>query len=83
MKFTHQLYLVFLLVVFHFLNIINRHEIPTECPGVPGDLLVPRNTWDNKNDYDDIADNLVSMFKENFLRYSSGVSEDVNTAGPV
>ncbi len=58
-------------------------EIPTECPGVPDDLLVPRNTWDNKNDYDDIADNLVSMFKENFLRYSSGVSEDVNTAGPV
>ncbi len=58
-------------------------EIPTSCPNVPSDVLLPRQTWDNPNEYDDTADKLASMFQENFMRYSDGVSDDVNNAKPV
>ena len=57
-------------------------EVPTSCPGVPSELLVPRNTWDDKVDFDATADKLARMFNENFDRYSAGVSDDVNSAAP-
>jgi phosphoenolpyruvate carboxykinase (ATP) len=57
-------------------------EIPITCPGVPSDLLIPRNTWANTDDFDATADKLARMFNENFIRYSDGVSDDVNAAAP-
>ena len=57
-------------------------EVPTSCPGVPSELLVPRNTWDDKVDFDATADKLARMFNENFDRYSAGVTDDVNSAAP-
>ena len=58
-------------------------EIPTSCTGVPSEVLQPRETWDNKEEYDITADKLARMFKENFKRYENGVSAKVNSAGPV
>ncbi|RAH15464.1 MAG: phosphoenolpyruvate carboxykinase (ATP) [Methanobacteriota archaeon] len=58
-------------------------KVPLECPGVPSELLQPRDTWHDKNEYDDTANKLVSMFKDNFTRYGSGVSDEVNSAGPI
>ncbi|MDP6870173.1 MAG: phosphoenolpyruvate carboxykinase (ATP) [Candidatus Poseidoniaceae archaeon] len=57
-------------------------EIPTACPNVPSEILIPRLTWEDKEQYDATADNLASMFQRNFERYSEGVSDDVNAAGP-
>jgi len=57
-------------------------EIPKSCPGVPTEVLIPRDTWSNKDDFDATADRLSVMFNQNFERYSSGVSEEVNNAAP-
>ena len=57
-------------------------EIPVECPNVPSELLQPRNTWESSEEYDQTANKLVSMFNENFVRYSAGVSDEVNAASP-
>ena len=56
--------------------------VPTSCPGVPDEVLIPRNTWADSAAYDAKADELAVMFKANFERYSAGVSEAVNTASP-
>ena len=57
-------------------------EIPVECQNVPSELLQPRNTWESGEEYDKTANKLVSMFNENFIRYSTGVSDEVNAASP-
>ena len=40
--------------------------VPTSCPGVPEDVLIPRETWPDKDAYDATADKLASMFNTNF-----------------
>jgi phosphoenolpyruvate carboxykinase (ATP) len=57
-------------------------EVPESCPDVPDEILQPRNTWADKEDYDATADKLANMFLENFGRYEDGVSEAVNSAAP-
>ena len=52
------------------------------CPGVPSDVLIPKQTWDDSVAYDATADKLAAMFNENFTRYADGVSDDVNAASP-
>jgi phosphoenolpyruvate carboxykinase (ATP) len=56
--------------------------IPTECPGVPSEILNPRNTWADKNAYDDKAKFLASLFIKNFEKYKDGVSDEVLAAAP-
>lgn len=41
-------------------------KIPTRCPGVEAELLNPRNGWDDKEAYDQKAEELRRMFRENF-----------------
>jgi len=57
-------------------------EMPVSCPGVPAELLNPRNTWTDKNCYDEKARNLATQFVKNFEKYASGVTEEVLAAGP-
>ena len=40
--------------------------MPTSCPGVPEEILNPRNTWQDKEAYDVAADKLADMFRKNF-----------------
>ncbi|MED4224710.1 phosphoenolpyruvate carboxykinase (ATP) [Neobacillus cucumis] len=40
--------------------------IPDCCPRVPNDLLIPRNTWTNKEAYDQQALELANRFNKNF-----------------
>ncbi|MBD3225101.1 MAG: phosphoenolpyruvate carboxykinase (ATP) [Caldithrix sp.] len=56
--------------------------IPKECPGVPSEVLNPRNTWGDKNAYNKKAADLAGKFKENFKQYETFVSEQVKKAGP-
>ncbi|MCC2649079.1 MAG: ATP-dependent phosphoenolpyruvate carboxykinase [Nitrososphaeraceae archaeon] len=37
-------------------------DIPTSCPGVPSEILDPRNTWYDKNEYDLSANRLAELF---------------------
>jgi len=56
--------------------------VPQACPGVPPELLRPRDTWKNPSDYDAKARHLATLFQSNFQNYSSQVSESVRQAGP-
>ena len=56
--------------------------MPTECPGVPAEILNPRNTWADKDAYDAKAKNLAGQFIKNFEKYASGVSEEILAAAP-
>ena len=57
-------------------------EVPSHVDGVPDEVLLPRNTWDDKSAYDAQASKLVGMFKENFEEYEDGVTEEIKAAGP-
>lgn len=56
--------------------------IPVECPGVPAEVLNPRETWEDKNAYDEKALFLGKLFVKNFENYRDGVSVEVLAAAP-
>ncbi|MFP4448359.1 MAG: phosphoenolpyruvate carboxykinase (ATP) [Bacteroidales bacterium] len=41
-------------------------DIPVKCPGVPDEILFPRNTWEDKRAYDKQAAKLAREFKNAF-----------------
>jgi phosphoenolpyruvate carboxykinase (ATP) len=41
-------------------------KMPKSCPGVPAEILNPRNTWSDKDAYDRAAEKLRDMFRDNF-----------------
>jgi phosphoenolpyruvate carboxykinase (ATP) len=55
-------------------------SIPTTCPGVPPELLNPRNAWPDKQAYDRQAATLAKRFEENFARFDA--PPEVRAAGP-
>ncbi len=56
--------------------------VPTSCPDVPTDVLWPRDTWSNKEEYDKLANKLVEMFNSNFEQYLDGVDEAIKLVTP-
>ena len=57
--------------------------MPCSCPGVPEELLNPRNTWQNKNEYDKQAAMLAGLFIKNFKEYESHVPDEILAAAPI
>ncbi len=55
--------------------------VPTACEGVPSELLIPANTWEDKAAYEAKAKELAKSFVENFKKYTH-MSEEVVNAGP-
>ena len=43
--------------------------IPTTCPNVPDEVLVPRKTWADKAGYDTKAQELHAMFEANYKKF--------------
>ncbi len=57
-------------------------HVPTVIPGVPAEVLKPRDTWADKAAYDTQAAKLADMFRENFRQFSHAVGAAVTAAGP-
>jgi phosphoenolpyruvate carboxykinase (ATP) len=57
-------------------------EVPTSVPGVPSEVLRPRDTWADGAAYDASAAKLAEMFKANFKQFADQVSDEVKAAGP-
>ena len=60
-----------------------RVDVITKYPKVPEDILIPKNTWANKGEFDKTANKLAGLFNDNFAKYADGVSEAFRNAGPV
>ncbi len=56
--------------------------VPATVPGVPDQVLQPRDTWADGAAYDRQADRLAAMFRENFRHYEDEVSPAISQAGP-
>ena len=54
---------------------------PTSCPDVPAEMLNPRNTWPDKQAYNEQATDLAGRFKKNFAQFTLP-SDEVRNAGP-
>jgi phosphoenolpyruvate carboxykinase (ATP) len=57
--------------------------MPKNCPGVPSKILNPRNTWDNKDEYDEKAKALAKQFITNFEKFTGHANEEILAAAPV
>lgn len=54
--------------------------VPESCPGVPAEVLNPRNTWKDKAAYDATARDLTRRFAKNFQQFEGHVTKDVLAA---
>ena len=57
-------------------------DVPISVPGVPAEVLRPRDTWTDGAAYDASAAKLAAMFRANFERFADDVSDEVKAAGP-
>ena len=65
----------------------NEHPVfnlrmPQHCPNVPDHLLDPRNTWDNRDAYDEKANDLAILFIKNFEQYAPYCNAEIINAAP-
>jgi phosphoenolpyruvate carboxykinase (ATP) len=64
-----------------------KHEVfglsmPTACPEVPSEILFPRNTWADKDAYDETARKLAQKFNKNFKTYEEYANEEIMAGAP-
>ncbi|QDT50719.1 Phosphoenolpyruvate carboxykinase [ATP] [Symmachiella dynata] len=57
-------------------------QIPTTCPNVPDEILLPWKTWDDPTAFKQTAAKLATMFARNFENYAAGASSEILNAGP-
>ena len=57
-------------------------HIPAHVPGVPDEVLIPKNTWTDKDAYAEQAKKLAQEFHKNFEKFTNA-SEDIKAAGPI
>jgi phosphoenolpyruvate carboxykinase (ATP) len=56
--------------------------VPRQCPGVPEEVLQPRETWADGAAYDETRRKLARLFTDNFEEFADRASSDVRKAGP-
>ncbi|MBH2005531.1 MAG: phosphoenolpyruvate carboxykinase (ATP) [Sphingobacteriia bacterium] len=57
--------------------------MPASCPGVPAEILNPRNTWKDTAAYDATVLKLAKEFIKNFEKYAAGVTLEILDAAPI
>ena len=63
------------------LDIINL-DVPKTVSGVDSNLLQPKKTWANPENYEARARDLAEQFKKNFADKYADVSDEIRAAGP-
>lgn len=56
--------------------------VPTTCPGVPDELLIPAKTWADQEAYKEAAAKLSKMFVDNFSSKYPNMPAEIVNAGP-
>lgn len=56
--------------------------IPQSCPNVPSEILNPRDTWGNKEEYDKQANHLAELFLHNFEEFKGFASQAILDGAP-
>ncbi|MBQ7110113.1 MAG: phosphoenolpyruvate carboxykinase (ATP) [Thermoguttaceae bacterium] len=56
--------------------------VPTTCPNVPSEVLVPESSWADKAAYKETATNLAAAFHKNFAKFADQATPEVCAAGP-
>ncbi|KGE15277.1 phosphoenolpyruvate carboxykinase [Sphingobacterium deserti] len=56
--------------------------VPQSCSGVPDAILNPRDTWEDKDAYDQQTNRLAGLFIQNFEAYQEQASEEIRQASP-
>ena len=57
-------------------------DIPQSCPGAPSEVMNPRETWADKDAYDEMAKKLAGMFSKNFADKYPNMDKAIVEAGP-
>ncbi len=57
-------------------------SMPTEVPGVPSEILNPKDTWEDKANFDKTANHLAEQFVKNFEIFANETSEAILSAAP-
>ena len=57
-------------------------DIPQSCSSVPSEVMNPRDTWADKEAYDQTARRLAGMFKKNFDENYPDMDKEIAEAGP-
>jgi phosphoenolpyruvate carboxykinase (ATP) len=57
-------------------------EVPASVPGVPTNILDPRDTWTDKEAYDKTAADLAQKFVSNFQKYADFANEEILAGAP-
>ena len=58
-------------------------QIPSEVPGVPKEILNPKETWENKTDYDEKATELAGAFIDNFTEFAKDANQEIMEGAPM
>ena len=56
--------------------------IPTACAGVPSEILIAKNTWQDKAAYEAKAKQLAALFVKNFAKFADQASDKIRAAAP-
>ncbi|MFN3742801.1 MAG: phosphoenolpyruvate carboxykinase (ATP) [Anaerolineales bacterium] len=57
-------------------------QVPTQCPGVPAEVLDPSSSWPDKEEYWKKYRQLAARFIENFRKFEDACPPEVIAAGP-
>jgi phosphoenolpyruvate carboxykinase (ATP) len=57
-------------------------EVPKHCEGVPDKVLIPKETWEDPQAYEEKYVQLASLFVENFKKFQDGCPTETLKAGP-
>ncbi len=56
--------------------------IPSECPGVPSEVLNPRSAWKDQDDFIATGNKLVDEFHNNFEKYREFANKEILSGAP-